>query len=145
MATVQWGKGLEFDHVSLASRLDDMDKVAASEQAKQRRALLYVVAIRDAPYLTKRTHRVVFDSMSGLSGQIAYRFPAVRRLTPRLDSVREPEASSQQENNHSSDGRLPLHGHDLFTRSAIHGARQESYFGCEFLPFLPLPFMPIQP
>jgi len=46
-ATVHRVKGLEFDHVILAGRLDDMEQdVAASEQAKQRRALLYVAATR---------------------------------------------------------------------------------------------------
>jgi superfamily I DNA/RNA helicase len=47
MATIHRVKGLEFDHVILAGRLDDMDKlVATSERAKQKRALLYVAATR---------------------------------------------------------------------------------------------------
>src|SRR3989442_1307461 len=48
--------------------------------------------------------------MSGLPGPIAYRFPAVGRLTPRVDSGRQPEASNRQANNHSRDGRLLIHG-----------------------------------
>ena len=47
MATVHRVKGLEFDHVILAGRLDDMDKlVETSERTKQKRALLYVAATR---------------------------------------------------------------------------------------------------
>jgi superfamily I DNA/RNA helicase len=47
MATVHRVKGLEFDHVVLAGRLDDMDTlVETSERAKQKRALLYVAATR---------------------------------------------------------------------------------------------------
>ena len=47
MATIHRVKGLEFDYVVLAGRLDDMDaKVEASESTAQKRALLYVAATR---------------------------------------------------------------------------------------------------
>jgi hypothetical protein len=47
MATVHRVKGLEFDHIILAGRLDDLEHlVDTSERAKQRRALLYVAATR---------------------------------------------------------------------------------------------------
>jgi superfamily I DNA/RNA helicase len=47
MATIHRVKGLEFDYVILAGRLDDLDaKAEASESTSQRRALLYVAATR---------------------------------------------------------------------------------------------------
>ena len=47
MATIHRVKGLEFDYVVLAGRLDDLDaKVEASESTAQKRALLYVAATR---------------------------------------------------------------------------------------------------
>jgi DNA helicase IV len=47
MATVHRVKGLEFDHVVLAGKLDEIDgAVAASEKSNQRRSLLYVAATR---------------------------------------------------------------------------------------------------
>jgi superfamily I DNA/RNA helicase len=47
MATVHRVKGLEFDHVILAGKLDEMDAVdETSEHVRQRRALLYVAATR---------------------------------------------------------------------------------------------------
>jgi superfamily I DNA/RNA helicase len=47
MATVHRVKGLEFDHVILAGKLDEMDAVdETSERFRQKRALLYVAATR---------------------------------------------------------------------------------------------------
>jgi mRNA-degrading endonuclease RelE of RelBE toxin-antitoxin system len=47
LATVHRVKGLEFDHVILAGRLDEMDAVdETSERFRQKRALLYVAATR---------------------------------------------------------------------------------------------------
>ena len=47
MATVHRVKGLEFDHVILAGKLDDIDTLTeTSEHTKQKRALLYVAATR---------------------------------------------------------------------------------------------------
>lgn len=47
MATIHRVKGLEFEHVVLAGRLDDMDSpIEASEASRQKRALLYVAATR---------------------------------------------------------------------------------------------------
>lgn len=47
MATVHRVKGLEFDHVILAGKLDEMDAVDdTSERFRQKRALLYVAATR---------------------------------------------------------------------------------------------------
>jgi len=47
MATVHRVKGLEFDHVVLAGRLDEMDAVDDnSDRYRQKRALLYVAATR---------------------------------------------------------------------------------------------------
>jgi DNA helicase IV len=47
MATIHRAKGLEFDHVILAGKLDDLDaKVEAFESTAQKRALLYVAATR---------------------------------------------------------------------------------------------------
>ena len=47
LATIHRVKGLEFDHVILAGKLDEMDAVdETSERAKQKRSLLYVAATR---------------------------------------------------------------------------------------------------
>jgi hypothetical protein len=47
MATIHRVKGLEFDHVILAERFEDLGQPATlSERARQRRALLYVAATR---------------------------------------------------------------------------------------------------
>lgn len=47
LATVHRVKGLEFDHVILAGKLDEMDAVdETSERFRQKRALLYVAATR---------------------------------------------------------------------------------------------------
>jgi mRNA-degrading endonuclease RelE of RelBE toxin-antitoxin system len=47
LATIHRVKGLEFDHVILAGKLDEMDAVdESSERFRQKRALLYVAATR---------------------------------------------------------------------------------------------------